>query len=210
MRVVMSLIAIALACAIFLAARNGDGALARSARPQHIACGDERWTIKTLADADANSISLTTVRKTTIEALRRLKTPAALSKLTPRIAPTEKTVFQVDALLMSMKLEGDDDIHMVIADPVVGGSMIVEFPGAGCVSTVSTVGASLMSKAKAALAAACGPLPTTSKFVTLQGRATIDGVGFFDFLHHQGGVAPNGIELHPVLRINVSACRRVP
>jgi hypothetical protein len=207
MRVVVGLIAIALACAIFVAARGRDGALARSAHPQHLTCGDERWKIKTLADADASSISLTTVRKTTIEALRRLKAPAALSKLTPRIAPTEKTVFQVGALLMSMKLEGDDDIHMVIADPVVGGSMIVEFPGADC---VSTVGASLMSKAKAALAAACGPLPTTSKFVTLQGRATIDGVGFFDFLHHQGGVAPNGIELHPVLRINISACRRVP
>jgi hypothetical protein len=207
MRVLLGfLLAFFLASAVFMAARNG-GALARSARPQHITCGDERWTIKTLTDPDASSISMTAVRKTSIEALRRLKATAALGKSTPRIAPTEKTVFRVDALLMSMKLEGDDDIHMVVADPVVGGSMIVEFPGAGC---VGTVGASLMSKAKAALAAACGPLPKTSKFVALQGRATIDGVGFFDFLHHQGGVAPNGIELHPVLRINISACRRLP
>ena len=27
---------------------------------------------------------------------------------------------------------------------------------------------------------------------------TVMGVGFFDFLHGQDGVAPNGIELHPV------------
>jgi hypothetical protein len=177
-------------------------------RAQHITCGEERWKIKTLTDPSARAISLTTVRKTTIEALRRLKAPTVLGKATPRIAPTETTVFQVDALLMSMKLEGDDDIHTVIADPVVGGSMIVEFPGASC---VGTVGVALMSKAKAALAAACGPLPTTvGKFVTLHGRASIDGVGFFDFLHHQGGLAPNGIELHPVLRINISSCSRVP
>ena len=34
------------------------------------------------------------------------------------------------------------------------------------------------------------------------GTATIDGVGFFDRLHGQAGVAPNGIELHPVLRFS--------
>jgi hypothetical protein len=30
---------------------------------------------------------------------------------------------------------------------------------------------------------------------------TITGVGFFDFYHGQLGMAPNGIELHPVLNI---------
>jgi hypothetical protein len=30
---------------------------------------------------------------------------------------------------------------------------------------------------------------------------TVTGVGFFDFLHGQYGVTPNGIELHPVLNI---------
>lgn len=29
----------------------------------------------------------------------------------------------------------------------------------------------------------------------------VSGVGFFDELHGQTGVAPNGIELHPVLSI---------
>src|SRR5207244_6269620 len=29
----------------------------------------------------------------------------------------------------------------------------------------------------------------------------ITGVGFFDFIHGQTGVAPNGIELHPILDI---------
>ena len=30
-------------------------------------------------------------------------------------------------------------------------------------------------------------------------RAVVVGVAFFDFLHGQTGVAPNGIELHPIL-----------
>ncbi len=30
---------------------------------------------------------------------------------------------------------------------------------------------------------------------------TVEGVGFFDFLHGQTGVADNGVELHPVLDI---------
>ena len=29
----------------------------------------------------------------------------------------------------------------------------------------------------------------------------ITGVGFFDYLHGQRGVAPNGIELHPVFYV---------
>jgi hypothetical protein len=30
-------------------------------------------------------------------------------------------------------------------------------------------------------------------------RARLGGVAFFDYLHGQTGVAPNGIELHPIL-----------
>jgi hypothetical protein len=40
-------------------------------------------------------------------------------------------------------------------------------------------------------------------------RATIRGIGFFDFLHGQTGVAPNGIELHPVLRFVDATCEIV-
>jgi hypothetical protein len=35
--------------------------------------------------------------------------------------------------------------------------------------------------------------------VRLCAKAVVTGVAFFDFLHGQTGVAPNAIELHPVL-----------
>jgi hypothetical protein len=41
----------------------------------------------------------------------------------------------------------------------------------------------------------------TSSFQTANVPVTITGVGFFDFLHGQTGVASNGIELHAVLDI---------
>jgi plastocyanin len=46
-----------------------------------------------------------------------------------------------------------------------------------------------------------GDVAPSETFASLNGTATIRGVGFFDFKHGQRGVAPNGIELHPVLRL---------
>jgi hypothetical protein len=63
-----------------------------------------------------------------------------------------------------------------------------------------------MAKARAAFVRACG-YPSSSSFHFLRGTATITGVGFFDAIHGQTGVAPNGVELHPVLRFSVKgAC----
>ena len=33
-------------------------------------------------------------------------------------------------------------------------------------------------------------------------NASVTGVAFFDFNHNQTGVAPNAIELHPILAFN--------
>ncbi len=41
----------------------------------------------------------------------------------------------------------------------------------------------------------------TGSFQTANVPVTVTGVGFFDFLHGQTGVAPNGIELHAVLDV---------
>jgi hypothetical protein len=45
-------------------------------------------------------------------------------------------------------------------------------------------------------------------FKELHGSATITGVLFFDFAHHQRGKAPNVAELHPVLRFFDADCSR--
>lgn len=48
----------------------------------------------------------------------------------------------------------------------------------------------------------------SSSFVQLRGRARIWELEFWDETHGQTRVAPNGIELHPVLEFR-GTCRRV-
>jgi hypothetical protein len=171
-------------------------------------CGSERWDVKTLTDAAASKIAFRAPEPKSVEGLRHLKPPLGLKATTSRKRGTERTVYRVSALLMSMRREDDSDIHLVLADPRLGGSMIAELPSASCTIGATARERSAMDQARADLAAACGGLPGVTP-VTLTGTATLAGVGFFDPVHGQGGVAPNGIELHPVLTFTSSNCTRV-
>jgi hypothetical protein len=62
-----------------------------------------------------------------------------------------------------------------------------------------------MASARTALIAACGQA-SSSRFTKLSGRATVTGVGFFDIPHGQTGIAPNAIDLQPVLKFSPSSC----
>jgi hypothetical protein len=124
----------------------------------------------------------------------------------PRIAGVETTTYTVQAALVSTKHEDDEDFHLVIAEPGdVAKTMIVEFPDVGCSGAVSSLKRAEMEAARNDFVAACGT-PPRGLFRRLRGAATITGVGFFDVLHGQAGVAPNGIELHPVLKVESIAC----
>jgi hypothetical protein len=171
-------------------------------------CGSERWTVKTLTDTAAPMVRFDRMKTSTVNRLRGLKAPTALKASTPRRVGAERTVYRVTALLMSMRKEDDSDLHLVISDPKLGGSMIVEFPSSTCTTGGDKAERRAMRQARADLALACGG-EVGSTPVTLTGTATITGVGFFDVIHGQTGVAPNGIELHPVLAFASTNCKRV-
>jgi hypothetical protein len=106
-----------------------------------------------------------------------------------------------------LKPDEDGDIHLVIADPATGETMIAEFPDTTCAPASTSPKKTQMTKARNAFAAACKGLPPTGHFERLQGTATIIGVGFFDANHGQKGVAKtNAIELHPVLSFTKATC----
>jgi hypothetical protein len=107
--------------------------------------------------------------------------------------------YRLRVRLRSFKTEKDSDIHLVVADPSdATKTMIVELPNAGCTRNAGPNSRRRMGAARRALLAACGT-PSAGSFHRLTGTATITGVAFFDLLHGQTGVAPNGIELHPLL-----------
>jgi hypothetical protein len=82
--------------------------------------------------------------------------------------------------------------------------MIAEFPASFCVGSTAPPAAKAEMKTARAAILRCGPAPREG-FAPLTGPVTITGVGFWDFDHGQRGVAPNAIELHPVLKIT-GAC----
>lgn len=158
-------------------------------------CGVERWSVKTGTDADAGKINLQSTTQTTIASLRALPTPASLPS-NNRIQPTETTVFRLQATLTEYKLEADSDYHLVLSDSS-GNTMIAEIPDPACVGSTSPLLTSIQ-KARSEFDAKYTP---TGTFQTANVPVTVTGVGFFDYLHGQTGVAPNGIELHAVLDV---------
>ena len=172
---------------------------------RQIGCGTERWPVKTLADPAGRALSLKP-KATTIRKLRRARAPRNLGPRRSR--GLERTTFRVIGRVVEMRLEDDLDINLVIADPRTGGTMIAAFPSASCTRGATRKARAKMSRARAAVVAACGA--PTSSFRQLSGTAMISGVGFFDRARGQEGAAPNGVELHPVVAFSASSCGAVP
>lgn len=158
-------------------------------------CGVERWSVKTGTDPDAGLVHLNSSTNTTIAALR---TPAAPNPIPAnnRVSPWETTQWVLNATLTLYKLESDSDYHLVLQD--AGGlTMIVEIPSPSCVGA----GSPFLPGITNARNEFNAKFTATTSFQTANIPVQVKGVGMFDFLHGQTGVAPNGIELHPVLDI---------
>jgi hypothetical protein len=161
-------------------------------------CGVERWSVKTGTDANVGLVNMTP-QDTTIASLRAIAVPASLSWNSPRFtyagSPEIQTYRLTNVTLTLYKLENDSDYHLVLQDGA-GNTMISEIPYSGCIS-----GSAWSSQISSARAAFDARYTASTSFQTANETVTVTGVGFFDLLHGQTGVAPNGIELHPVLGI---------
>jgi hypothetical protein len=162
-------------------------------------CGVERWSVKTGTDAGAQQVDLSRPTPTTIANLIGLTPPNPIPR-DSRIAPTENTVFVVNAMLTDYKLEGgsrgDSDYHLVLRDDL-GKTMVAEIPSPTCVGSGSPFAARIAN----ARATFDSQLTAGPSFQTANIPVQVTGVGFFDFAHGQHGAAPNVIELHPILDI---------
>jgi hypothetical protein len=170
----------------------------------HAQCGVERWSIKTGTDSGASSINLGSYVSTTIFNMLQSAHPASLPA-NSRVAPRETTQYRLSGTLTKYAREGDSDYHLVVQDSA-GRSMIVEIPAPNCVGAGSPFGPGV-SNARRQFDAR---FTATSSFKTTSTAVTIRGIGFWDFLHGQTGVAPNGIELHSVMDITFGASALAP
>ncbi len=146
-------------------------------------CGIERWAVKTLTDPGANQVTLTP-QESTIADLVSIAPPIIP---TDRVGPTEMTTFRITGKVIVHKTEADSDIHIALED-TQGNHMIVEATSPSCAQ-----GSVVLKQIEEAR--------PTAEAAQIGQTVTVTGVGFFDRLHGQSGVAPNGIELHPILSI---------
>lgn len=158
-------------------------------------CGVERWSVKTGTDADVGKINLSSSTAQTILTMRSWTAPSPIPA-NNRVTPYETTQWTLNATLTQYKLETDSDYHLVLAD-ASGNTMIAEIPSPSCVGAGSPFGPGITNARNEFDA----KYTATSSFKTANVPVQIKGVGMFDFLHGQTGVAPNGIEIHAVLDI---------
>lgn len=164
-----------------------DAALASAA-----ACGVERQSVKTGQDAAAGSIAVGRATATTVGALGALTAPVAPGT---RVQGAETTLWTVHATLTAYKMEADSDDHLALVDDQ-GNTMIAELVDPHCLG-----GTRWAAQIAAARAVLNQRLTVGSRYRTTSLPVTLSGVGFFDKAHGQRGMAPNAIELHPVLSL---------
>jgi hypothetical protein len=97
--------------------------------------------------------------------------------------PFERHIFSVDAAVTLVRQEADEDFHLVLQSGP--DHMIAESPSSACAGGATPYRRRQMREAREKL--------------RLCSHARAVGVAFFDFKHGQTGVAPNAIELHPIL-----------
>src|SRR5262249_38483951 len=122
--------------------------------------------------------------------LRYLVSRPAPAELPNTRLPFERHIFRVRAAVVLVRPEEDQDFHLVLSDGE--RTMIAETPSPACTGRATPTRRRQMAQARSR--------------VRVCSRARVTGVAFFDFIHGQTGVAPNGIELHPVLAFR---CLRV-
>jgi len=192
------------------------GRLAATSPSRVTGCGVERWSVKTGTDPDARLVDQARVTPTNLGTLRALPAPVQ-PPLSSRVKPVETTVWSLDAILLRYKQETDSDYHLVLAD-TGGRTLIAEIPAPECVGPSSPF-LPAMRTVRTAFTARFHPTPSfqrvsvtvhvsgvgffdpTPSFQRVSVTVHVSGVGFFDVDHGQSGVAPNAIELHPVLSI---------
>lgn len=174
-------------------------------------CGVERWKVKTCKDSTVNRLfagndtanSLRTPQHTDIETLIGLPRPAGTLGNT-RASTAERKIWVIEAFVTDYKQEtgahGDTDYHLALEDED-GNTMIAEIPKPSCVT--GTTPQLLREMIHQARVDFDSRFTVTGKFKQTHTRVRITGPAMFDIVHGtpQRGVADNGIEIHPILKI---------
>ena len=172
-------------------------ALVSSVTDPGLACGVERWPVKTLSDQDAGRVDFNSIPTT----IRDLNLVAAQCSALPepRTFAPEFQVHEVLGRITVARLETDRDYHIALADPFDSNFTIVtETADPICEGAISSGYRSSLIQARAQFDALVAGRSLSALAGTI---VRVRGVGFYDFNHGQTGRSQSCMELHPILSI---------
>ncbi|HXC05922.1 MAG TPA: hypothetical protein VNZ86_14265, partial [Bacteroidia bacterium] len=158
--------------------------------------GTERWGQKVLIDTAARSINLTP-DTITVTQFDQLPAPPPNS-YAPRTAPLEFQTFAIHCHIIEKRFETDNDFHLIMYDGALTG--IAEIPDPACAQAATSTFVNDYIEARNFTNTHMGPATSNNYSVNIP-MVIITGVGFVDPPHGQSGVAPNNMELHPVINL---------
>ncbi|HKV41091.1 MAG TPA: hypothetical protein VJX67_17930 [Blastocatellia bacterium] len=178
-----------------------------------VRCGIERWPVKIGTDTGAGDIDISSPTPVDIQTMRdwdspfpSVKAQLPKSSFAARLTDQEKTCYVVHGFLKGYKIEsgptGDSDFHIVLRDEAsADDTLIVEIPHPSCAK--KGVWTSQITKARQDFESRFTPAQKI-QWVDQKIPVTVTGIAFFDRVHGQDGVVlKNGIEIHPVLSIDI-------
>ena len=162
-------------------------------------CGVERWPIKTLSDPDTVKIDFLKIIPSTIHQQVSLTKPSINRN---KRHDTERSVLKINCSIVGFKREnGDKDIHIIIEDDETEETMVAEIPSHKCLAIMKTSRQKLFFELNKWFVENIGYPSNNFIYLKKHIPVTITGIGYFDYVHGQVGMAANGREIHPILSI---------
>lgn len=158
------------------------------------ACPVDRAPVKAVTDPAGAELSLLPL-PATIESLQAIPPVRPLPQ-DRRIAPAETTIHSVTATLIAYRLTAEAEIQLVLSDEA-RRTIVAYIPSPACVA-----GSRFSFEIERARAEFERRYIPTEAFTEVRRAVQVQGVGFFDFLDGERGLAPNGLSIYPVTLID--------
>jgi hypothetical protein len=170
-------------------------------------CNEERHAQGLLLDSEASRIAYSP-QHTTVEALRALPRPKAVTRSSPRIGPAEFETFMIHVKLIAVTRTANFDTLLAVQGSTPGSTMVIVFPDTHmCLPNPGPHGGDIHS-ATDGVYADCGPAIPFLHWVPLRGTADIEGVALWepDDQSARKWSSPNRLTLHPALSFLSHGC----
>lgn len=165
-------------------------------------CGKYRWYVKTLTDSQGNSLLIQPAHTSSIHELVNEPRTAPHFERDPSLRyDNEKKVVKVEAILLEIKSEGDNDFHIVLKSPDSDETIVGEVPNGDCSTFDNHNNLRIFfNNLRKQIISEIGFQPT-HKIKYVNRKVMVEGIPFWDELsnaHKPTGSTPNQREIHPI------------